>query len=106
MNIKHNEYKCPFCAEEVKMEAKICKHCGRDITPVYAGESQTSSSTSGIPLTDANNKLGIFTAVGAVLGAIGMVLWNGTNGWPIAAAIGVILGAVAGYIFGFIDSKT
>ena len=23
--------KCPFCAEWVKQEAKVCKHCGRDI---------------------------------------------------------------------------
>ena len=23
--------KCPFCAEWVKTEAKVCKHCGRDI---------------------------------------------------------------------------
>jgi len=22
--------KCPFCAELVKKEAKVCKHCGRD----------------------------------------------------------------------------
>jgi hypothetical protein len=25
------EAKCPYCAEWVKVEAKICKHCGRDI---------------------------------------------------------------------------
>jgi zinc-ribbon domain len=23
--------KCPFCAELVKPEAKVCKHCGRDL---------------------------------------------------------------------------
>ena len=23
--------KCPFCAEEIKVDAKICKHCGNDI---------------------------------------------------------------------------
>ena len=23
--------KCPFCAELVKEEAKVCKHCGRDL---------------------------------------------------------------------------
>ncbi|NPV67104.1 MAG: zinc ribbon domain-containing protein [Anaerolineae bacterium] len=23
---------CPYCAELVKAEAKVCKHCGRDIS--------------------------------------------------------------------------
>jgi len=29
--IKGNKRKCPFCAEIVKNEAFVCKHCGREI---------------------------------------------------------------------------
>lgn len=26
--------KCPFCAERVKREGKVCKHCRRDLGPI------------------------------------------------------------------------
>jgi hypothetical protein len=26
-----NERKCPFCAEKILVEAKVCKHCKRDV---------------------------------------------------------------------------
>lgn len=26
---------CPYCAEEIKWEASVCKHCSRDIEPQY-----------------------------------------------------------------------
>lgn len=30
------ERKCPFCAEQIKAEAIVCKHCGRDVEPLPA----------------------------------------------------------------------
>ena len=28
------ERDCPFCAEPILKKAKVCKHCGRDVTPL------------------------------------------------------------------------
>ena len=33
--------KCPYCAERVLLEAKVCKHCGRDI-PEESQKKQNS----------------------------------------------------------------
>lgn len=30
---RHGTRLCPFCAEEIKPEAIVCKHCGRDVSP-------------------------------------------------------------------------
>jgi uncharacterized protein (DUF983 family) len=30
------EQKCPHCAEYISSEAKVCKHCGKDVAPESA----------------------------------------------------------------------
>lgn len=30
---------CPHCAETIKIEAKVCRHCGRDITPTITPDA-------------------------------------------------------------------
>ena len=34
-NVAHNSRTCPFCAEEIKIEAVVCRFCNRDV-PTYA----------------------------------------------------------------------
>ena len=36
--------KCSHCAERVKAEAKVCKHCGRDLAPATVRAAETSGS--------------------------------------------------------------
>lgn len=33
-SLSNDERKCPFCAEIIKKEAKLCKHCGKEVEPV------------------------------------------------------------------------
>lgn len=32
-----DERDCPFCAERILSQAKVCKHCGRDMVPPAGG---------------------------------------------------------------------
>ena len=32
--------RCPYCAEDIQEQAKVCKHCGRDLLPQSSTHSQ------------------------------------------------------------------
>ena len=59
--------KCPACAEMVKVEAKICKHCGNDLEP-YVAQVDPDAPTK----TEQN--IGKFVAISFLI-AIAIIIY-------------------------------
>lgn len=72
--MNEDEMKCPFCAEIIKAEAKICRFCSRDLED--DDEDEDAGSPIGKPTKPAGCVLqfigGGMLIVGLLMAAFGM----------------------------------
>jgi tRNA(Ile2) C34 agmatinyltransferase TiaS len=84
---------CPYCAEEIKIEAIKCKHCGSNLSQSGVNENVQNVATDKVKVVIKSNSvstliLGIILLVGGIYEAIKWGPW-----WlgGIIALVGLIM---------------
>jgi hypothetical protein len=72
--IKGNVRKCPFCAEQIKPEAKVCRYCGREVTAA-AAVAPKSAVLFSMPNIRKVSPSDVVILVVLALVLLGLMLW-------------------------------
>jgi zinc-ribbon domain len=74
---KGNLRKCPHCAEFVKPEATVCRHCGRDL-PALPAAAPVKLPEPPMPKSSKGEKIALAVVLAAiVIGSVIAVLYSG-----------------------------
>lgn len=96
MDTESDTKKCPFCAEDIKVEAIACRYCGRDLQNSTALSSVANSGSMN-QNTEASRSIGLSVAsliLGVIASVIGLVdlglIQDGTYDYILDSEIGLL----------------